>query len=500
MDTYCTRPGCPRPANTFPDLDDKATLKTVQQKFCTTCGMPQILIGRYIPIKLLGQGGFGAAFLAVDRYTPTNRRCVVKQFQPTGNLTADQLQVAQELFEREALALEQLGIQHPQIPNLLAFFELSIPSRVPHKSDQFFYLVQEFIDGHNMEEELAQKGIFSQSEVLEVLIECLKILKFVHDNGSIHRDIKPSNIMRDRNNRIYLLDFGAVKDVTTGKAGGQAANSSTGIYSMGFAPPEQMSGGMVYPATDLYALAVTCITLLTGKQPTDLYDAYTNAWDWRRHTQINDRLADVLDQMLRSIPSQRLQSADEVIAALRSLRDPQPTSPSPVPAALKTPASPAPAAAVSASVAPAMSSSQPVAASSPQPKSRSSPVVRSPVSTVKVLSSAAFTGFEAGLSAIACFSFLGINPVGIAVWGGIMAGLVLLQASHLIEGIDLPILAAISLAAAILYEVFKSFAILQGLGNPAITTILFISIFTGLIVTAATILFLLIYRLLSRLF
>ncbi len=102
MEVYCTRSGCPRPQNYFGDLEDSATLKTVQQKYCTTCGMPLILVGRYLPLKLLGQGGFGAAFLARDRYTPGMRQCVVKQFQPSANLTLTQLELAHKLCEREA--------------------------------------------------------------------------------------------------------------------------------------------------------------------------------------------------------------------------------------------------------------------------------------------------------------------------------------------------------------------------------------------------------------
>ena len=314
MEVYCTRPGCPRPQNYFSDLDDSSMLKTVQQKFCTTCGMPLILSGRYLPTRLLGQGGFGAAFLARDRYTPAMRQCVAKLLQPSVSLTPAQLKIAQTLFEREAAVLEELGNEHSQIPSLLAFFELTVPSLQPGKNDQFFYLVQEFIDGENLEEELAVKSKFSESEIMVVLREILKVLDFVHSRGSIHRDIKPANIMRGKNGRLYLLDFGAVKQVTQ-TAG--TSKASTGIYSLGYAPPEQMTGQEVYPATDLNALGVTCITLLSGLQPTDLFDSYKNEWNWHSRVQVSSRLTSVLDRMLLPAPSQRFQSATEVEAALK---------------------------------------------------------------------------------------------------------------------------------------------------------------------------------------
>ncbi|MEQ9234411.1 protein kinase domain-containing protein [Coleofasciculus sp. E2-BRE-01] len=474
MEIYCTRPTCPRPQNFFADLDDKATLQTAQQKYCTACGMPLILVGRYLPTKLLGQGGFGTAFLARDRYTPTMRDCVVKQFQPSGDLSPQQLAIAQGLFEREAEVLEQLGNDHPQIPNLYAFFPLSVSNlHQSGKEDQFFYLVQEFIDGQDLEEELQTKGTFSEAEVLEVLRAMLKVLQFVHDNGSIHRDIKPSNIMRHQNGRLYLLDFGAVKQVTKGAAG-TPSGKSTGIYSMGFAPPEQMSGAQVYPSTDLYALAVTLIMLLTGKEPEELYDSYNNSWNWRPYTQVSDTLADVLNRMLLSTPNKRFQSAQEVMDALKPRRTPPAPPPPPPPAPKPQPAV----------------QQQPVV--QPQPVVQQQPAIQRPKSRFtlsETLISAGFTGFEGALLFIALKSFLGISGISVGLVGMIVGGLIYTQYRRIIEGKDLLILAGITLVLLFIP------ALRVGLSIPGV-------ILTGAFVAAGAIaitaLFRLIYLLLSR--
>lgn len=521
MEVYCTRPGCPRPVNHFADLDNSATLKTVQQKFCTSCGMPLILLGRYVTLRLLGKGGFGAAFLARDRYTPAMRQCVVKQFQPSGDLTPAQLQVAQNLFEREGAVLEELGNSHSQIPDLLAFFELDVPAGAVGKADRFFYLVQEFIDGQNLEEELAQKRQFSEDEVREVLTEILKVLKFVHEHGSIHRDIKPSNIMRRRDGRLYLLDFGAVKQVTGANPAGAGGKASTGIYSMGFAPPEQMAGNVVYPATDLYALAVTCITLLTGKQPNELYDAYSNGWDWSRYARVSDRLEATLDRMLLSTPSQRFQSADDVLEALTlPMKPPAGVPPHPAtppnPAAVSNPVMAAPPPPTSAPAhlpkrpaqAPPIRTVPPVAqaAPAPPPVSPIQPATPAPLATAKpafslveLMGGAAFTGFEGGLLAIALLSVLGTTFISAGFWLLLLAILVLAQSRRLIERVDLLIIAVITAAVVLLFPVLRSYWILQAIGNP-ITTLLVLAILTGLLAVAVTLVFRLIYKLLSSLF
>ncbi len=487
MEVYCTRPGCPRPQNYFSDLDDSSMLKTVQQKFCTTCGMPLILSGRYLPVRLLGQGGFGAAFLARDRYTPAMRQCVAKLLQPSVSLTPAQLKIAQTLFEREAAVLEELGNEHSQIPSLLAFFELTVPSLQAGKNDQFFYLVQEFIDGENLEEELAVKSKFSESEIMVVLREILKVLDFVHSRGSIHRDIKPANIMRGKNGRLYLLDFGAVKQVTQ-TAG--TSKASTGIYSLGYAPPEQMTGQEVYPATDFYALAVTCITLLSGLQPTELFDSYRNEWNWHSRVQVSSRLAQVLDRMLLPAPSQRFQSAAEVEAALKH-NSQQPTVVV-SPPAVRTPTPP-------------LQTQQPPATQQPPvpvpvtPPGNLQPSPRGAFSIWEVLTGAAFTGFEGGLLAIALTSLLPSPSLSIGLLGMIVGGLIFAQYRRAIEQTEMLVIGAGTLALLVFFPALRSAAVAIYPGA-SITGVLFVGWLAALGAIAATAIFRLIYKLLSNIF
>ena len=463
MEVYCTRPRCPRPQNYFADLDDITTLKTTQQKYCTTCGMPLLLDGRYVPLKLLGRGGFGAAFLARDRRIPGMRQCVVKQFQPSGNLTLNQLQQAQLMFEREAEVLSQLGNDHEQIPDLFAFFPVIVNGLQPGQQDQFFYLVQEYINGQNLEEELVQQGNFTEQQVLEVLQEILKVLNFVHHKGIIHRDIKPSNIMRRRRDgKLFLLDFGAVKQVTNAALG--SAASSTGIYSMGFAPPEQMAGGQVFPSTDLYALAVTIIILLTNQEAVQLFDAYSNQWKWRTQVTVNPRLAEVLDKMLLPAANQRFQSAQEVLDALNS-------QPAQAPTQFNSPSVTLP----------------------PQPPSSNSVVPRPPTqpafSTVELLGGAAFSGFEGALIAIALFSLVKSPIVTLTTSALILGILIFAQTRRWIEKFDLLIIPTISFAIIFFLPFLR-----QGIDIPSVVIL---AVAAGLVAISLTAVFRLIYKLLS---
>lgn len=461
MELYCTRPSCPKPKNICLDLDDAAVLKNTEQKYCTSCGMPLLLRGRYLTVSLLGEGGFGAAFLARDRLTPKMRPCVVKQFKPAGQLTADQLQLAHSLFEKEAEVLDQLGLESPHIPDLFAFFDLDVPNVRTGQTDNLFYIVQEFIDGDTLEEEWVRGQRLGEADLVEMLNQLLPVLSFIHSHNVIHRDIKPSNIMRHKNGRFYLLDFGAIRDAT--KAG---AKTSTGIYSLGYAPPEQMAGQEIFFSSDLYALAATSVVLATGKEPRDLLDSATNRWEWSQHSHISPKLALILDKMLAPDPSQRFWSASDALKGVylatgipsttshihrtpgnTQLQTPPPLSPPPVTAATAPPNLP-----INPAPAPPLAPPPSRGGAVHPPVNPVAPVVRPQrqrrqFTIVEYLTGAMFTGFEAALLAIGIYQLPIAVVAKASLWLGAALVLIWLQSQRIIERVDLVILAVITLLA-----------------------------------------------------
>ena len=273
----------------------------------------QILGGRYRIIQILGQGGFGVTFLAEDMQRPGNPKCVVKQFKPmaTDPKTFD---AGKRLFHREAQTLEKLGV-HDQIPRLLADFE----------ENQQFYLVQEYIEGHDLDRELLSGQKFSEEEVIKLLQEILEILIFVHENNHIHRDLKPSNIRRRADGKIVLIDFGAVKQITTQVVNSQGGtNFSVAIGTRGYMPGEQAQGFPQF-SSDLYALGIIAIQALTGTTPNNLVtDHQTGEITWRHNSNVvvNPELGDILDGMVRYDYRQRYPTAKSVMDALNRLSAP----------------------------------------------------------------------------------------------------------------------------------------------------------------------------------
>jgi len=390
--------------------------------------MPLLLGGRYIVERPIAQGGFGATFLARDRYTPAMKRCVVKLLQPVG-LTSSQMVIAKQMFEREATVLEDLGT-HPQIPDLLAYFE------VQSGQDEFFYLVQEFVDGFTLEQIVEQHGAIAEADVLEIMQSLLPVLQFIHEKGSIHRDIKPANIMVRKSDQSYfLLDFGAVKQV----AGAAQGQKSTGIFTPGYGAPEQMRGDTVFPATDLYAFAVTCLFLLTGKEPDELFDVSYNKWQWDRFVKLSPSFDRVLHKMLEAAPSDRYNSAASVIQALSSKIAVTAPTPPPVSTPVKPTHQtsiqvPVPIASPNAINAPAVPKTP-----SKSPKSQKTPwLLSAPIPTQFI--AAFLLGVEAMLlwqvSTTVGIAAIG-SPTNLIAFAIALLGIILLRISSILDNKDL---------------------------------------------------------------
>ncbi|MDT9221073.1 MAG: SUMF1/EgtB/PvdO family nonheme iron enzyme [Limnospira sp. PMC 1240.20] len=279
-------------------------------QFCQKCGSKLRLAERYYAKSILGQGGFGRTFLAVDDFKPSKPPCVIKQFLPQAQGTAT-LEKAAQLFDQEAQRLELLG-KHSQIPELLAYFT----------ADNRQYLVQEFIEGDTLEQELDNQGIFTENQIISLLEDLLPVLDFVHQNQVIHRDIKPENIIRRASdNKLVLVDFGASKQVQ------RTSMSVTGtvIGSAAYCAPEQAMGKPQY-GSDLYSLGVTCLYLLTQVSPSNLYDPLEAQWVWREHlngNQVSDKLGKILDRLVETVFKKRYQSVAEVLEDLQPSSDGQ---------------------------------------------------------------------------------------------------------------------------------------------------------------------------------
>ena len=216
-----------------------------------------------------------------------------------------------QLFNQEAVRLHDLG-EHAQIPALLAYFE----------QDQYLYLVQQFIDGKTLLQEVVQQGPLDEAGIRNLLLDLLPVLEFIHSHNVVHRDITPTNIIRrETDRRIFLIDFGIAKQF------GDALlliEPGTRIGTEGYAPIEQLRGGHAYPCSDLYSLGATCLHLMTGCKPDRLYDPMDGRWRWREYLSQQDltfgeELGQVLDRLVKDLVSDRYQSAAEVLEAIAQL-------------------------------------------------------------------------------------------------------------------------------------------------------------------------------------
>ncbi|MDZ8138904.1 MAG: serine/threonine-protein kinase [Nostoc sp. DedQUE04] len=397
----CLNPNCENPQN--PD----------GANFCLSCGteLVSLLRNRYRIITPLGRGGFARTYIAED-IDKLNERCVVKQLVLSQFYASQGSQAhkkATELFEREAKRLKELG-EHVQIPNLYAYF----------KEAEYLYLVQQFIEGQNLLQELKQQGVFDEAKIRDVLKNLLSVLIYIHQQQVIHRDIKPENIIRRQNDgKLVLIDFGVAKQKT------EPTNTTIGtiIGSLGYAPVEQMQTGKVFLSSDIYSLGITCFQLLTNISPSSLWMKQGYGWtsSWRQHlTQpISQELEIILNKCLEENHEQRYQSAQAVLQDLKKLPPLRYTSPPTI--------------------------IPPTLPSRTQPQNQHQSTRYLPqLSNRRLLSGAIIAGSGSSFLAIALISFLGTTWISSGLWLLILGGLVFIQSRPLLEKAYLVVIAIIA--------------------------------------------------------
>jgi serine/threonine protein kinase len=291
--SYCLNPDCMNPKN------------TPQATACQACKAPLRLRDRYRASKILGKGGFGTTFLAIDEGLPGRPECVIKQLKPILN-TPQYVEQCQKLFQREAETMGKIS-SHPQVPRLLDFFELG----------QEFYLVQEYISGQTLQQEVKQSGPLTEPQVKEVLQEVLPILNYLQQQEVIHRDIKPPNIIRRSiDHKLILIDFGVVNDQAGAKSGSPDAQAGDIVVgTKGFAAPEQLARQSVY-ASDIYGLGMTCVFLLVGRLPKDL-EANQAQQPWWNALEMSAPFQQILRKMVAMDVRDRYASAQAVLQDLK---------------------------------------------------------------------------------------------------------------------------------------------------------------------------------------
>jgi serine/threonine protein kinase len=262
---------------------------------------------RYRVLKKLGQGGFGVTYLAQNATLPGEPRCVIKQLCPKAGSELS-LERAKVRFRREARALANLG-SHSQIPQLLDYFT----------AGDEFYLVQDYIHGETLAQEVRRNGRLTEAQVKYFLREIIPVVRFVHRNRVVHRDIKPPNIIRsERDRRLVLIDFGAVREFLSDLDDYSAvqAPATQFVGTPGFAPPEQLALRPCY-ASDIYALGMTSLYLLTARTPIEFdQDPHTGMIRWQNAVTVSPHLATVLDKMLMPDAQDRYTTIDELERAL----------------------------------------------------------------------------------------------------------------------------------------------------------------------------------------
>ena len=275
----------------------------------------RIIRGRYEILKDIKDDDFIKAYLVKDKDVPSQTTYIVKKLIPASK-DADTLAKIRRFFAERLKDREKLN-GHSQIPKLIASFE----------ENQEFYIVQELVDGHNLDKEILPNALWNETKVIALLIEILNILEFVHRQNLSHLNLKPANLKRRRSDeKIVLIDFGALKEIcaSTLDAEQSARTKLTSFLSDGL-PKEATERSEV--SRDIYAVGAIGIQALTGVHFKDFsIDKNTHEIIWRYATPdkpmvaINNDLVKILSQMICHDHNKFYSDVTEALKDLRTLQ------------------------------------------------------------------------------------------------------------------------------------------------------------------------------------
>jgi len=286
----------------------------------------QLLDGRYRIIKVTGSNPVGKTYLAADTHRPGYPQCTVREMRlpDTSSQTPELIKV---IFQSNAEIVEKLG-KHDKIPELLAYFE----------ENQSLYLIEEFIAGSALSQELIPGQCWAEDQVIALLEEVLKILAFIHKNGFIHGRVQPANLIRrESDGKLVLIDFRLDKEINREIVGHLIPKTSSNLVKglvtkkeqklkpelvaqTVYTPIEQSEGNPRYNS-DIYALGTIALLALTGLSAPELAALKNDRgeFDGRDRAICSVALADIIDKMVCSNFEKRYQKATEVLADLKQM-------------------------------------------------------------------------------------------------------------------------------------------------------------------------------------
>lgn len=274
----------------------------------------QLLKDRFEIESPLSCTDFSTVYLGCDRKYAHRPPCLVTA------IPYRQREIRHRL-EREAQILERLG-HHPQIPRLLSYFYKAEPD---DKQTGTFYLVQDRIEGHPLSRETltgsSQPKKLSEGYVTKLIKDVLVPLTFAHEQGIVHQNLHPQHLIRqDVDGQVFLTQFGAITKIARSQVNPKGATSSsvpTGLHP--YVAPEQLAAKTEpRPASDLYALGLIAIEVLTGEAHHSFTYDLNKGLQWREHAEVSLPLAEFIDRMIRHDWRDRFPNAKDALNTFRA--------------------------------------------------------------------------------------------------------------------------------------------------------------------------------------